>query len=302
MMRFFLRTTSVIVCIWFASISMPVMAKSPNQTVPTRTPTPAPVIPPTSAPEQPPAPTTQPASTATAVLLPTHTAVPLMPTPLGGFLPTAVACDAHPTLQAINQIDFTNVRQGPGINYPVTAQLVANEVRLIVGRAADTPWWAIDLDGTQYGWVADDVVTVQGDISNLPILPAPAVNGATATPGRPWQPTTTAVCQTITPVLAATTAATTIGHSNSQNASATAVNPVEAEGLVEVKDLAPVTPTHTTPVTNTATAIPLASAAVPTAVVPPVATDSDGIPTPILAVGAGLLLVSGMAVVILKRR
>lgn len=304
-MRYFLFITAIIAFLFVFNPQTPVFAESAQQTIPTRTPTPEPIIPPTTPPQQPPAPTQPPTAVATTIVLPTHTAVSLMPTPQGGFLPTAVACDTQPTLQAVNQIDFTNVRQGPGTDYAVTAQLVANEVRPIIGRAADAPWWVIALNDDEYGWVADDVVTVQGDISQLPLVDAPLLNGATATPGAPWQPTPTAVCATTSPerpTATATTPATATAVAEiALGAVATSTTP-QVEGLVDVKDLAPVTPTAT------ATAIVLASAAAPLAANPSAETTTAvaDAPTrsvsPLLAVGAGLLLVGGMAIVIFKRR
>jgi hypothetical protein len=119
---------------------------------------------------------------------------------VGGFVPTAESCGVPPTIKAQNP---TNVRQGPGANYPVAGQLVYLEVRFILGRAADAAWWLIQLDDGKTGWVAGDVVIVQGYIGGVPIVSAPAINGQTPTPGAPWNPTPLPFC-TVTPTATAT--------------------------------------------------------------------------------------------------
>ncbi len=177
----------------------------PNFTVITRTSTPKPAtpIPPTSTRSDngggsnPP----PPQATETAVLptiTPTSTLIPvtLVATPIGGFVPTAVACGFPPTVQAKNT---TYIRMGPGTDYEITGQLTYLETRPIVGRAANAEWWIIQLTNNETGWVANTVVNVSGNTSGIPIQPAPAMNGTDPTPGPLWNPTPNPECPTITP-------------------------------------------------------------------------------------------------------
>jgi hypothetical protein len=101
----------------------------------------------------------------------------------------------------------TNVRSGPSVNYPIVTQLVFLEVRFILGHAANAQWWLIQLDDADIGWVANDVVTVQGYIGGIPVLPAPPINGQTPTPGPLWNPTPLPFC-TVTPTVTAVPSAT----------------------------------------------------------------------------------------------
>ncbi len=172
----------------------------PNFTVVTRTPTPPPA-PPTATPDtdpgdpNPPPPPDitdePPQPTATSTLVP----VTLVATPVGGYLPTAVACGFPPTLQAQNN---TNVRTGPGTDYDIVGQLVYLETRIIIGRALDSEWWIIQFSNDEIGWVANNVVEVHGNTSGIPILPPPEINGETPTPGPLWNPTPNPECP-ITP-------------------------------------------------------------------------------------------------------
>lgn len=181
----------------------------PNFTVVTRTSTPEPQ-PPTSTPDNPnPNPTSPPnpdSPTATAVVVeatatPTLIPVTLVETPIGGFLPTAVACGTPATAQAKNT---TRVRSGPGTEYDIVGELVYLEVRPIVGRAVDSEWWIIQFSNKETGWIANAVVIVQGNTSGIPAIAAPPLNGATTTPGPQWQPTVNPVCPTATATKAAT--------------------------------------------------------------------------------------------------
>ncbi|MEJ2749617.1 MAG: SH3 domain-containing protein, partial [Anaerolineae bacterium] len=169
-----------------------------DQTIPTRTPTARPATnTPTPKSNNGGNPSTAvPTSTLPPAITPTNTVVVTIAyTPVGGFVPTAEPCSSQPTILARNP---TNVREGPGTDYAIVGQLVYLEVRLILGRAADSTWWLIQLDYGAMGWVADDVVTVQGYIGSVPVIAAPEINGDTPTPGTPWNPTPYPFC-TVTP-------------------------------------------------------------------------------------------------------
>ena len=106
--------------------------------------------------------------------------------------PTAEPCGEPPT---ITTLAIANVYDGPGSDYPVNETLGADEVRPIVGRAAYATWWLIQLDGRyKQGWISDKAGIVQGFTGNVPIIEAPAINGALPTPGDNWDPTAVPVC------------------------------------------------------------------------------------------------------------
>lgn len=167
-----------------------------DSTIPTRTPTSSPVEP-TDPPSNPNPPPSQ-NDTPTPVPTNTHTPTALPPTPVGGYLATAVPCSQQATVFGLNP-NFVNVRLGPGTDYEAVGQLTYAEVRPIMGRAADAAWWQIQLPDGILGWVADEVVQVNGNPTNVPIVPAPLLGDATVTPGAPWQPTPPAICPTETP-------------------------------------------------------------------------------------------------------
>lgn len=105
-------------------------------------------------------PTTTPAPDATT---PTETAVASMETPINST-PVVFTNDA------------TNVRLGPGLHYPISHVLPGGVSAQILGRNTDSTWWAVPGPGDgsgPHGWIAGSVVTVSGDTSTLPILPAP---------------------------------------------------------------------------------------------------------------------------------
>ena len=167
------------------------------QTVPSRTPTSPPVTPtptqPSGGGSNPTATNTpQPQASPTSTLLP----VDFAPTPIGGFIATAVPCSGNPTIQTLGA---TNVRSGPGITYDIVGELVFLEVRYIVGRAESAKWWLIQFNDGQLGWVADEIVLVQGYTPIIPIVAAPPLAGSTPTPGTLWNPTPIPFC-TVTPI------------------------------------------------------------------------------------------------------
>lgn len=218
------------------------------QTIPTRTPTPSADNPTaTSQPDDPddpddpgdpgPNPTSPPA-TSTGGPPPdasTSTPAPLPPTPEEGFLPTVPACDPQPMLRSLGS--GVNIRSGPGLDYEIVGRLQLQEVRPIVGRAADVEWWRTVLADGVVGWVADNVVDVSGYIGNVDIVPAPPLeSGATVTPGTPWAPTPRPECtppatETSTP---RPTPSATATASSTPEASATATE----EGTEEADTVA----------------------------------------------------------------
>lgn len=290
-----------------------------NPTIPTRTPTPAPDDDDDDdgggdSGSNPPPATDTPQATATA----TATAVPvtIAATPEGGFLPTAVPCGNQPTLQAVNP---TNVRRGPGTDYEIVGRLVYLEVRFILGRADDAEWWLIELEDGQQGWVADDVVAVQGYTDIIPVVAVPAIDGDTPTPGTPWNPTPPPFC-TVTPTATWTATATptpTVTWTPTISATAetlvlgvTGTEDDTSERAAEASPTATGTPTVVVPPTTvpsvTADAEAVAAAGTgdgtpaaagdPLDVTPPATTPS------FLPIAGLLLLAAGILVMFVRRR
>ncbi len=255
-------------------IKAPARAGVLMQTIPTRTATPSPV-PPTATDAPPPPPSATPVPPT-----PTPTATTGVATPTGsGATPgsdqvsTAAPCGDPPTVQTLAR---ANVRQGPGLDYDVKAALPAGNVSRIVGRAEDGRWWLIALQSGDSGWIADEVVSVQGYTGNVPLMAAPAIDGQSPTPGTPWNPTPNPSC---TPTPTATNTSTpsidpgmTMTAAAVQSAMATA----SAEAAV-----ASVTPS---PIVATATPIAETPVPSPTSGEEPVASvGSEALPTPTLA-------------------
>ncbi len=61
-----------------------------------------------------------------------------------------------------------NVRQGPGTEYPTIRVMAAGERASIVGRNADSTWWAVTVNGVN-GWIFAGLTTVEGDVSAVPV-------------------------------------------------------------------------------------------------------------------------------------
>jgi uncharacterized protein YraI len=64
-------------------------------------------------------------------------------------------------------IGSANVRTGPGTNYDLIGKIESGTAYRIVGRSAYYPWYLLSLPNT-LGWVFKDLVTVRGDLNNVP--------------------------------------------------------------------------------------------------------------------------------------
>ncbi|WP_420644283.1 hypothetical protein [Candidatus Leptofilum sp.] len=273
----------IVATMWGGSNLPIVHGSNTSQTIPTRTPTPAP---PTSTPSgggNNPTPTNTPSDnggpTPTSTLLPVNIA----PTPVGGFLPTAVPCGSSPTIQTLG---VTNVRSGPGVAYEKIGELVFLEVRYIVGRAETAAWWLIQFNNGDLGWVADSVVTVQGYTPIVPIVEAPPLAGGTPTPGASWNPTPPPFC-TVTPPPTSTATAVP-----------TETEPVEVAESVATPTAMPTDPpaTEARP-TSTPIVQPTAVSLNPTATVAisdPLPPDESSSNLGLIVLGAAALLGAGI--------
>ena len=98
----------------------------------------------------------------------------------------AGTCDETPYVKAIATV---TVFAGPGTDYPVVAELGAEDMRPIIGRPFYAPWWQIQFDQETAGWVADAEVNEFGNTALVPLVDTPPINGNTPTPGAIWNPT-----------------------------------------------------------------------------------------------------------------
>jgi hypothetical protein len=74
-----------------------------------------------------------------------------------------------------------NIRSGPGTNYARLALLQAGIPIQVVGQSQDGQWFVVQNDVVQ-GWLAARVVSVTGPCAQLPVVAAPPLPAATATP------------------------------------------------------------------------------------------------------------------------
>ncbi|MCP5098022.1 MAG: hypothetical protein GY943_20940 [Chloroflexi bacterium] len=267
-----------------------------NFTIPTRTSTPLPATA-TSKPSTNPPPSTNPTETVPPLATVTETAVPVIiaATPVGGFLPTAEACSNQPTIQALN---LTRVRSGPGTSYEPIAELVFLEVRPIIGRAADAEWWLIVVTADQIGWVADAIISVQGNTSVIPVVDTPLLNGESPTPGPIWNPPLPTGCEA-EPVWTSTPEPTEVAPTNTpEPPTAVPTNTGEPEPEL-IAEASPI-PSDTPEPMPTETPVPLEPTPVPTAV--PLDIEPEPSSSSFLPILGGLLLVVGGAVAFMRRR
>jgi hypothetical protein len=126
-------------------------------------------------PSPPPAPTATPAP-------PTATSAP--PTAAPTATPTA-----EPQKPRVVADSETNLRGGPGTNYPLVGKMPPGKEVAIIGRNTNGDWWRIAWEGSGQAWVAGLVVKVLGPIDTVAVakdIPPPP---PTFTPAPPPSPT-----------------------------------------------------------------------------------------------------------------
>lgn len=116
------------------------------------------------------------------------------PTPTPQFTPSVVegVCVASSSRNV-------NLRSGPGTNYARLALLQARQTIQVIGQSENGQWFVVQNDSTQ-GWVSALVVTATGPCAQLPVVVAPPLPVATATPGFPVIVVQPPVVVTATPV------------------------------------------------------------------------------------------------------
>lgn len=110
---------------------------------------------------------------------------PTLPQQLPTLQPTPTAFDTSPRVTANRN---ANVRRGDGTNYDIVGSLNTGDTANIVGISSfGSGWYYIELPNGGRGWIAPSVVTVLGDLRNVPRV-APPPPPATATPTPPPTP------------------------------------------------------------------------------------------------------------------
>jgi hypothetical protein len=94
-------------------------------------------------------------------------AVPVLTTSLFNTAP-ATSQSITPLTGIITGSQSVNVRSGPGTGFGVAASVAPGTSVEITGRNADASWLAITVNGAS-GWIADFLVTVDGEVSTLPV-------------------------------------------------------------------------------------------------------------------------------------
>jgi len=101
------------------------------------------------------------------IQLPTST-----PTALGG--PTATA-SRTPTRTPVlaEAIGEANLRAGPGLDFDIVGEITAGNPVPVLGRSVEFPWYQVAFEGADEAWVFEQLVTITGDLSTVPIVDAP---------------------------------------------------------------------------------------------------------------------------------
>ena len=98
---------------------------------------------------------------------------------------TAVPAPASTAPSVIVRFQAVNVRAGPSLNYAVIGERSLGDVCAIAGSNSDQSWWQIQCPDGLIGWMADEVVRVTGDTSNVPVVASPPPPPVAPTPTPP---------------------------------------------------------------------------------------------------------------------
>lgn len=73
-----------------------------------------------------------------------------------------------------------NVRAGDSTSYRRITVLLRDQSASIIGINTRRTWYQIQLTNGRIGWVGSSVVTVTGDLTNVPVIASPALTTSTA--------------------------------------------------------------------------------------------------------------------------
>ena len=95
------------------------------------------------------------------------------PTPVATNTPVPTPT---PEVSRLVSTQNTNVREGPGTNYPIAGQLNTGQPYLIFGKNQAGDWWQIDIGNGTKGWVFAELTTASGPLNAVAVItdiPAP---------------------------------------------------------------------------------------------------------------------------------
>lgn len=124
--------------------------------------------------------------TETPTVTSTYTDVPTE-TPTLTFTPTNIPTDTPTEEPPSLVVDLDAVcRSGPGMDYPIVGYQSAGDSPTVIGKSEAEPiWWVITYAGKgEPCWIADDIVSIAGNVASLPITEPPP----TPTSGAPSLP------------------------------------------------------------------------------------------------------------------
>lgn len=103
------------------------------------------------------------------IQLPTST-----PTLVGGpsATPSRTPTQSPVLAEAIGE---ANLRAGPGLDFEIVGQIVAGNPIPVTGRSFEFPWYQVAFEGVPEAWVFEQLVTINGDITTVPIVDAVSV-------------------------------------------------------------------------------------------------------------------------------
>lgn len=84
-----------------------------------------------------------------------------------------------------------NVRAGDGTSYRRITVLPTNQTASIIGINSRGTWYQIQTASGRIGWVGSSVVTVTGDLTNVPVIASPAPTSSNSVSPTPVPATTT---------------------------------------------------------------------------------------------------------------
>ena len=182
------------------------------------------------------------------------TAPPKVSTLLPRTTPTDTPAPPTPEPLAMVNVDWGNLRSGPGTVYVVVAQLDEGTELAPLERNELADWLRVEVKGTgKQGWISTTIVDVNFATETLPMaeeIPPTPTATATATPSPSSTPTATATStHTSTPTETAT-------HTPTATTTATATATATPTDAPSPTATEPATPTPTATATSTATPTP----------------------------------------------
>jgi hypothetical protein len=91
-------------------------------------------------------------------------------------VPTVIPPTPAPQALVATALDYVNIRSGPGTQYPIYGVASPGASAEIVGKSADSGWWAIKISTnyapTGMAWVSASYVAVSGT-GSVVVIPAP---------------------------------------------------------------------------------------------------------------------------------